>query len=496
MLTLTLSLYIMQVTWISFKVTLLQCFLIYVFIQTKFSDNCDKGVLNSFCSYMTYDAVSNSMSETSNSHLYLVHINIVSLSKYFDKLNLFLSQLPKKVDVICFSETRLKTNKINSVQLPGYDLFCNNSDTAAGGSAIFVNKQLRASEIPELKLNAEDVWIKISSNEHKHSLIIGSIYRHPRNNLFNFECAFAKSVTSLNDNQKYLIFGDFNIDYKKVNNTISISNYATHVNNLGCTQLIDKPTRVCETTSTVIDHLYANSLFTRDIPAAVIQHDISGHLPIFAKYKFTNVKKKVDRLFTRKFSPENVELFLASLNSELAHNQVKFDYNLNYLIEILSKFTNKFFPLNPPTRKQYRVSKKTWITKGLLISIKHKSKLYAQYLKKKCPTLLTKYKKYRNKLSHIKEASKQNYFSGLQNNSTSSSDTWKSVNMLLNRQKPTSSILQALKINDNISTDPVEICESLNKHFVSIGKKLSSSLNNQSTNHNNTWGKGSCILLC
>ena len=196
------------------------------------------------------------MSESSNSHLFFVHINIVSLSKNFDKLNLFLSQLPKKVDVI--SETRLKTNKINSVQLPGYDLFCNNSDAAAGGSAIFVNKQLRASEIPELKLNAvdtEDVWIKISSKEHKHSLIIGSIYRHPRNNLFNFECAFAKSVKSLNDNQKYLIFGDFNIDYKKVNNTISISNCATHVNNLGCTQLIDKPTRVCETTSTVIDHL-------------------------------------------------------------------------------------------------------------------------------------------------------------------------------------------------------------------------------------------------
>ena len=492
MLTLTLSLYIMQVTWISFKVTLLQCFLIYVFIQTKFSDNSDKGILNSFCSYITYDAVSNSMSESSNSHLYFVHINIASLSKNFDKLNLFLSQLPKKVDVICLSETRLKTDKINSVQLPGYDLFCNNSDTAAGGSAIFVNKQLRASEIPELKLNAvdtEDVWIKISSNELKHFLIIGSIYRHPRNNLFNFECAFAKSVKSFNDNQKYLIFGDFNIDYKKVNNIISISNYATHVNNLGCTQLIDKPTRVCETTSTVIDHLYPNSLFTRDILAAVVQHDISDHLPIFAKYKFTNVKKKDDRLFTRKFSPKNVELFLASLNSELANNQVKFDYNLNHVIEILSKFTNKFFPLNPLTRKQYRVSKKPWITKGLLISIKHKNKLYAHYLKKKCPILFTKYKKYRNKLSHIKEASKQNYYSGLLNDSTSSSDTWKSVNMILNRQKPTSSILQALKINDNISSDPVEICESLNKHFVSIGKKLSSSLNNQPTNHKQYMGK-------
>ena len=195
----------------------------------------------------------------------------------------------------------------------------------------------------------------------------------------------------------------------------------------------------------------------------------------------TSKKRMTD--FTTKFSPKNVELFLASLSSELASNQVKFDYNLNYLIEILSKFTNKFFPLNSLTRKQYRVSKKPWITKGLLISIKHKNKLYAHYLKKKSPILFTKYQKYRYKLSHIKETSKQNYYSGLLNNSTSPSDTWKSVNMILNRQKPTSSTLQALKINNDISLDPVEICESLNKHFVSIGKKLSSSLNNQSTNH-------------
>ena len=32
-------------------------------------------------------------------------------------------------------------------------------------------------------------------------------------------------------------------------------------------------------------------------------------------------------------------------------------------------------------------------------------------------------------------------------------------------------------------------CESLNKHFVSIGKKLSSNINNQNTNHKQNMGK-------
>ena len=61
------------------------------------------------------------MSVSPNSLIHIVHINIVSLSKNLDKLNLFLSQLSKQMDIICISETRPKDYKIIHVQLPGYD---------------------------------------------------------------------------------------------------------------------------------------------------------------------------------------------------------------------------------------------------------------------------------------------------------------------------------------------------------------------------------------
>ena len=41
----------------------------------------------------------------------IVHLNIVSLDKHFNDLKLFLNRFPKKVEVLCISETRLTDSK-------------------------------------------------------------------------------------------------------------------------------------------------------------------------------------------------------------------------------------------------------------------------------------------------------------------------------------------------------------------------------------------------
>ena len=140
----------------------------------------------------------------------------------------------------------------------GCDFFFYNSDKAAGGAAIYVNKSVQANEIHSPKLNVgdtEDVWIEIGDRKNNNSIIVGFIYRHPRQNILNFECAFASSIKSFKAKENYLVFDDFNIDCMDSNSTASVSKYVNHINNLGCAQLIDKPTRICNTTSTIIDHI-------------------------------------------------------------------------------------------------------------------------------------------------------------------------------------------------------------------------------------------------
>jgi len=59
-------------------------------------------------------------------------------------------------------------------------------------------------------------------------------------------------------------------------------------------------------------------------------------------------------------------------------NQENLD--IEVLLTVLKNLTEIYFPKVKQSRKQYKVSKKPWITKGILASIKHQSKLFRKFL--------------------------------------------------------------------------------------------------------------------
>ena len=80
------------------------------------------------------------------------------------------------------------------------------------------------------------------------------------------------------------------------------------------------------------------------------------------------------------------------------------------------------------SRRQFKISRSPWITKRILVLIKRKNQMYAQYLKQKSLSIYAKYKKYRNKLTHIKEISKDNYYRNLFCENNHPLQTWKQIN--------------------------------------------------------------------
>ena len=196
--------------------------------------------------------------------------------------------------------------------------------------------------------------------------------------------------------QKYLVFGDFTFNSLQVDSSPVIDNYFNHLRNWGCIQLIDKPTRITQSSNTVIDHIYTNSSLLNAVEAAVIYHGITNHLPIFANYKSLLRKNKVNWQLIRKLQQDKVEPFLIELERCLKEEFLKRDFGFEHLLGIFTKLTNSFFPKTTPSRNQCRISKNALITKGLLTSSRHKNKLpvYAKYLATKNPDSLSKYKKY------------------------------------------------------------------------------------------------------
>ena len=62
---------------------------------------------------------------------------------------------------------------------------------------------------------------------------------------------------------------DFNIHYDKIDTSKTIEDYANHINSVGCVQLINKPTRICATCSSTIDHAYINATCASNVSTLI-----------------------------------------------------------------------------------------------------------------------------------------------------------------------------------------------------------------------------------
>ena len=178
-----------------------------------------------------------------------------------------------------------------------YTFYSYNFHSKAGGAGIFVSDKLHCLHLPTVKIKSEDcedVWIKVTTRDN-NSLIIGSVYRHPRHDIIKCQEAFINIIRELEPKQKFIILGDFNIEYNAYNSSPRISSYFNQVCNYGCCQIIDKPTRLTKNTQTIIDHIHINSTSSIDIKPEIIFRDICDHLPIFAYVKLS---------FNKKFLPD------------------------------------------------------------------------------------------------------------------------------------------------------------------------------------------------
>ena len=61
----------------------------------------------------------------------------------------FLYSANRKPDILAITEMRLSTRTVTNVDIPNYDFFHTNSPTQAGGSGLYVSKNLNAIHRPD-----------------------------------------------------------------------------------------------------------------------------------------------------------------------------------------------------------------------------------------------------------------------------------------------------------------------------------------------------------
>ena len=114
------------------------------------------------------------------------------------------------------------------------------------------------------------------------SFIIGAVYRHPSSKIETFCEAFINTINLLSKKIFYVL-GDTNIDISAKARTPSSTHYVNNLISCGSVPIITIPTRINDTSSTVIDHVITNDTSHCIRPGVIQTAKISDHYPIFCE---------------------------------------------------------------------------------------------------------------------------------------------------------------------------------------------------------------------
>ena len=420
--------------------------------------------------------------------LVLLHVNIRSLTKNIDKITELICLSPHQPDIIAITETKLhEHSSLNLVQILGYRFFNNNSTTSAGGTAIYIKHNILCKARTDInfvnKELYESTWIEIENNNRSiKNILIGVIYRHPQNPIKDFTDTFSDLLHKISlENKTVCITGDINIDALKVDKNDNIDNYFNSVHSFGFKNSVMVPTRITEKSSTLIDHFYYNTL-QNEIFTSIVLSDISDHFPILISIKKSKSLIKEHSIYKRNYSKLNHDEFKLDLNlmieqlnteTEICNDNININEKFEMLNHGLTELINHHAPLQKLSRREAKLSQKPWLTSGILKSIQIKNKLYRKLCRRKFKNkeLLALYKTYRNKITHLKERSKQSYYHKLLlDNKGDVKKTWKVINAVINKKKNTINLPSKLEIDSEVITNSNEILDKLNNHFASVGK--------------------------
>ncbi len=414
--------------------------------------------------------------------LSILVINIRSLNRNFIKLKNLLNELKVKPTVITVSETWITDQKPFLYTLDNYIFLNKPNKSGVGGAGIFVQNSINYKIMNNLNLDTadcEDLWIKLNLASNK-SIIISSIYKHPSYAIQNFQENLIRIVEIINRlKQKVIIAGDININFLSNHNQITC--YKNDLLSQGLTQLVKFPTRYSNQSQTLIDHVYTN------IPEEKTKTDclifpISDHMPILTYFTPYNPDKpSIQPKLIRDFKNFKQDQFLKELNDNLLQITYKQNLPANELWEmfenILNETTNKYAPLKLQSRKEFNKSLSPWITKAIIKNIKTRQKLYHKYIQNRSKVNWLKFCSFRNKINSKIVKAKQDYYkSEIIKAKSSSKNTWKVMNQIMNLKFKVNSTNEIKEINDetNATTnDKVKICNIFNDFFTSIGNKLS-----------------------
>ena len=430
----------------------------------------------------------------------IISLNCQSLSAKIDNLKIVMHNLDNQqvyIDAICLQESWLSDlSDLSLLHVEGYQLISMAKHCSAhSGLVIYLSNkyQHEVLNIHEQSNLWDGQFIKISGMLHNRNIILGNIYRPPNDINENYKTFFDELIRILailnKSKHEVIIAGDFNIDLLKVNTNMHAHEFFHTLIAQSFIPKITLPTRFSDLRCTLIDNFLCKlSPAILDSSAAIFTNNISDHLlyilvvPNLSNTikvpKYTKIVWDANSTPNFKADISKANVF-AKLNPDISANP---NENYDILEKIIVHNINKHFHRRQVKFNKYKHKKNTWITKGILHSIKFRDNLYRE-LKKACPnsdiysTIKVNLRTYNKILKrNILLAKQMHYKIKFDKYKNDIKGTWGVIRDILNKTHSKKDYPEQFNLNGVHESNRIIIANNFNEYFTNIGEELASKI--------------------
>jgi hypothetical protein len=314
----------------------------------------------------------------------IIFVNTCSLRKNHSNLENEINSLETKPAVCAVQETWLPSAAQETIK--GYKVLISKlrsttNPNAGGGVGIFIREDIK-HEVIETNFEPREFEVQSVYLEQLNSVII-NVYKPPTTPTKNFLdklTLLIKKIKNTHKEAKIIAGGDYNIDVLKDNNNKQELQLAAI--EMGLTPIIEEPTRIGSTTTTCIDNILTN---VRNYKSGVLPWSVADHLPIFIQITKKD-KKENQQQKSRDLSTRALAYFL-ELNRKSDWKEVLEDDTKNCFLKFHEKLQESLDIACPVIEKKDKTNKNNdkkepWMSNGLMISRKTKTKLLKKTIMK------------------------------------------------------------------------------------------------------------------
>ena len=451
---------------------------------------------NSSCDYQSVEDFQNLILNSSEVFSSL-SLNIRSLKKNCYNFRNFIKDVSTdqfQFSVIGLQEIWRKSN----INLKNYHPLVSNERTErrGGGVGFYVKSNLKFQKIDNLSLFVEGVFesicLKIYCGKDRYRLV-ANFYRPPNSSIKGFNSKMQDFFLRLDMEQhlknavEVILLGDFNCNLLNHETHKDTNDFLNLFLSNSFLPLITLPSRVTDTSSTLIDNIWTNAKHDKFSSGLLLEH-ISDHLPIFyLQIKDANLRYK-EKEMIRNLSDKNrekfrEELLLHNWNPILSDNNPKSAFDS--FAKVIKEKYDICFPYIEVRKNRRKFPDKPWMTKDLLTHRIRKDNALKDRVKDPSDENKFKFKdisKAYNK--EIRRAKDDYYERKFEEYVSNSKKTWSLINEVIQKSKNKHSLPSIFYDEFKSYESALDIANGFNDFFVNIGPKLAQSIPQSDKDYN------------